>query len=304
MVPCAATVVVVAVLNDVRPCVNARPCEPVSGLLRFVGGAASACLGPCISLRSQTESVGLWMPGGGTGSLPFRSVVNCSASVVATSFRVTGSPCGTTACEFPGLELGVPGIDRLGARLPPGFGVGFSPRPLVLPVDAFTTLSGAGAAGRAPLDDEDELPSLDPTSDPAAAEDCELWRRGIAGRRLEPVDATKAPVFFLGTIAGDFLRSSLAVGIPGTFASGPFGGAACPSPGDDSSSSDSGGETKRAVGRGPDVEGPLGFFRIGCEGGGLLDEGWYGFATSIPIASASPLVSGGSASCALETAAG
>lgn len=198
----------------------------------------------------------------------------------------------------------MPGNDRLGARLPPGFWADFSLTPLVLPMEAFTPLSGAGAAGRAPFDDEDELPSLDPISDPAVAEDCELWRRGMAGRRLEAVDATKAPAFFFGAVAGGFLRSSLVVEISGALASAPLGGAACASPGDDSSSSDSGGETNRAVGRGPDVEGPLGFFKMGCEGGGLLDEGWYGFAASIPIASASPLVSGWSACCALEMVAG
>lgn len=207
------------------------------------------------------------------------------------------------ACGFPGFELDAPGNGRLGARLPPDFEVVFSLTPLVLPVDVFTAFSGAGAAGRAPLDDEDELPSLDPPSDPTVAEDCELWRRGIAGRRLEAVDATKAPAFFFGAVAGGFLRSSLVVEIPGALASAPFGGAACPSPGDGSSSSDSGGETKRAVGRGPDVEGPLGFFKMGCEGGGLLDEGWYGFAASVPVASPSSLASGRSACCAFEMAA-
>lgn len=32
-----------------------------------------------------------------------------------------------------------------------------------------------------------------------------------------------------------------------------------------SSTSDPGGDTNRAVGRGPEAEGPLGFFRIGCK---------------------------------------
>ncbi len=40
-----------------------------------------------------------------------------------------------------------------------------------------------------------------------------------------------------------------------------------------SSLSDAGGETNRAVGRGPEADGPLDFFRIGCGGGGLDDEG-------------------------------
>jgi hypothetical protein len=40
-----------------------------------------------------------------------------------------------------------------------------------------------------------------------------------------------------------------------------------------SSSSEPAGDTKRAVGRGPEAEGPLDFFRIGCRGGGLEEEG-------------------------------
>lgn len=34
-----------------------------------------------------------------------------------------------------------------------------------------------------------------------------------------------------------------------------------------------GGDANRAVGRGPDAEGPLDFFRMGCDGGGLEDDG-------------------------------
>lgn len=40
-----------------------------------------------------------------------------------------------------------------------------------------------------------------------------------------------------------------------------------------SSSSEPGGETNRAVGRGPDAEGPRDFFSIGWGGGGLEDDG-------------------------------
>lgn len=39
------------------------------------------------------------------------------------------------------------------------------------------------------------------------------------------------------------------------------------------SSPEAGGEANRAVGRGPDEDGPLDFFRIGCGGGGLEEEG-------------------------------
>jgi hypothetical protein len=44
------------------------------------------------------------------------------------------------------------------------------------------------------------------------------------------------------------------------------------------SSSEPAGDTKRAVGRGPEAEGPLDFFRIGCRGGGLEEEGVGDFA--------------------------
>lgn len=39
------------------------------------------------------------------------------------------------------------------------------------------------------------------------------------------------------------------------------------------SSSESGTSTNRAVGLGPEFEGPLGFFRIGWAGGGLDEDG-------------------------------
>jgi hypothetical protein len=39
------------------------------------------------------------------------------------------------------------------------------------------------------------------------------------------------------------------------------------------SSPEAGGDANRAVGRGPDEDGPLDFFKIGCGGGGLEDDG-------------------------------
>ena len=39
------------------------------------------------------------------------------------------------------------------------------------------------------------------------------------------------------------------------------------------SSYEAGGDAKRAVGRGPDVEGPLDFFRMDCGGGGFEEDG-------------------------------
>lgn len=45
-------------------------------------------------------------------------------------------------------------------------------------------------------------------------------------------------------------------------------------------STDPGGDTKRAVGRGPDAEGPLDFFKMGWGGGGLEEEGVSDFIPS------------------------
>lgn len=49
------------------------------------------------------------------------------------------------------------------------------------------------------------------------------------------------------------------------------------------SSPDSGGRSNRAVGRDPDAEGPLGFFKIGCDGGGREDDGVGCFGTTLSI---------------------
>lgn len=51
------------------------------------------------------------------------------------------------------------------------------------------------------------------------------------------------------------------------------------------SSPEAGGEANRAVGRGPDEDGPLDFLRIGCGGGGLEEEGVRPF---FPIDEAEP----------------
>lgn len=55
------------------------------------------------------------------------------------------------------------------------------------------------------------------------------------------------------------------------------------------SSSDPGGETNRAVGRGPEFEGPLGFFKMGC-GCFVEDDG----ATLVTLALPFVFDSGGS----------
>lgn len=108
--------------------------------------------------------------------------------------------------------------------------------------------------------DPADVPSFDPVSDPA--EDCELGLLGNAGRLLEAlVDATN---FFVGVplfsnFAGEAEAGDGRISIP-VFAVLVDEGSP---PRVEASSSDPGGETNLAVGLGPDVEGPLGFFRIG-----------------------------------------
>lgn len=118
-----------------------------------------------------------------------------------------------------------------------------------------------------------ELPSREPTSVVELVDDCELGRRGRAGRLLDAVvDATNffEAAGFLSVFAGDvdFVEDRTS----GFFIVKPPDGtssSAFPSP----SPSDPWGDTNRAVGRGPEFDGPLGFFKIGCDGGGLDEEG-------------------------------
>ena len=116
-------------------------------------------------------------------------------------------------------------------------------------------------------------------SDPPVA-DCELWRRGIAGLRLDAADATIVGPFFLGgPVVGVFFLDSLVEELVGTFSSPPEATVVLldevtslsllPT----SSASEPSGDTNRAVGRGPEAEGPLGFFRMGFPGGFLVEEG-------------------------------
>lgn len=97
---------------------------------------------------------------------------------------------------------------------------------------------------------------------------CELVLRTTAGLLLaEAVEATN----FLG-VAGFFLEGDM-MGARFSYE----GVTVLPDEtmlASSSSISESGGDTNRAVGRGPEVDGPRGFLRIGWEGGGLaaLDE--------------------------------
>lgn len=92
---------------------------------------------------------------------------------------------------------------------------------------------------------------------------CELCRRGITGRFFFVALVATNPGFFL-VVADDFLSAFVF--------STPTDEGGCTTtwefePADETGSvscSDSCGETNRAVGRGPVVEGPLVFFNIGC----------------------------------------
>lgn len=129
------------------------------------------------------------------------------------------------------------------------------------------------------------LPSRDATSEPAdPVDDCELCRRGSTGRLLEVVvEATNfLPVgsFFSG-LAGDLDLDAAAAAAAARFSrflvevSGCFTLPFCCELlfWAEVSSSESGTSTNLAVGRGPEFEGPLGFFKIGWAGGGRDDEG-------------------------------
>lgn len=91
---------------------------------------------------------------------------------------------------------------------------------------------------------------------------------GNRGRRL--VAAVEVATNVLIAVGGFFFEAIIAISSPVV--------AVLPEDGNSlslsSSLADSCGETKRAVGRGPDEDGPLDFFNMGCGGGGLeaLDE--------------------------------
>jgi hypothetical protein len=110
----------------------------------------------------------------------------------------------------------------------------------------------------------------------ASVDDCEvweLWRLTITGRFFLP-EATKPP-FFLPSEGDDFLSNFAFCesGDGGSTTTCEFVCELVLTEDDGSASpSDSGGEMKRAVGRGPLVDGPLVFLRMGCGiGTGFLD---------------------------------
>lgn len=130
----------------------------------------------------------------------------------------------------------------------------------------------------------DEATAFVPTSE-GPAEEYELVFLASIGRLL-PLEATNfrpaAVTFFLGgdLIAARISRPGVIV-LPDEGISSSFS----------ASSSDACGDTNRAVGRGPVVEGPLGFFKIGWGGGGLnalvtmsFDMGILGVLTVVLLA--------------------
>lgn len=113
-------------------------------------------------------------------------------------------------------------------------------------------------------------------------------RRGIAGLLLEAVEATNPAVFFFGVVWVVFLLSSLAVELVERLESPLLFTAVLPDEAGSlsllslASPSDPGGDTNRAVGRGPEFEGPLGFFKMGC-GRFTVDDGAVLIASALPF---------------------
>lgn len=114
-------------------------------------------------------------------------------------------------------------------------------------------------------------PSGVPCPAPVSTEDWELGRRARGGlacllAALVAVNFRCVGVDFLPPLTGDFtvarrISRPFVAMLPDDVSSSFT-----------SSSSDTWGDMNRAVGRGPEVEGPLDFLRIGCGGGGLKEE--------------------------------
>jgi hypothetical protein len=203
------------------------------------------------------------------------------------------------SCAPPDSEelVNFAGAGRAAGRLPAALALSRSPLSCVVELTALLGFSDIGETGRwdpSCLELKGTLLSLGPTSDPAV-EFCELCRRGMAGRRLDADEATKAADFFLGVPPVDFLGFSFALDpLESCFKSvtalvGVLSEVANSLSPISSSPSDLGGDANLAVGRGPDVEGPLGFFRIGCAGGGLDEDDGIGLIDPLSLgSSASP----------------
>lgn len=224
-----------------------------------------------------------------------------------SSWTTDGRLLAPLACELLGFgALALSDGMRVTGRFPAAFALNcplLPPPAEDVPLPDFSGIVGTELCCPDCLELSEELPSFDPTSAPLImVEDWELTRRGIAGLRLEAVEATNAVFFFLGVVLLAFLFSSLAVELVEPLESPLWLTAVLP---DEASSlslpslpsaSDPGGETNRAVGRGPELEGPLGFFKMGCgcfaEDDGVLFEAFalpFDFDSEDPTAGVSGL---------------
>lgn len=214
--------------------------------------------------------------------------------VTGSSWTTGGLLSAPLACEVLGLDMEALALlddTRVAGRFPAAFVLNCPlPPPAVegVPFPDFSRIVGTELCGPDCLELSEELPSFDPTSAPlTVAEDCELTRRGIAGLRLEAVEATNPVVFFLGVALLAFLFSSLAVELVEPLESSLWWTAVVPDKANSlsfpslPSPSEPGGETNRAVGRGPELEGPLGFFKMGC--GCFADDGALFVAFALPL---------------------
>lgn len=174
----------------------------------------------------------------------------CEFCLTSSSERVwwPGPVCwllaafGDTSCEVLLSGVGIPA-----GRFPAAFELGgFS--------EATVSRASSSILLRCPW----TLPPFKPPSFVTAsgdAEDCELIRLGIPGRRFVPADAWNcflgaATFFFSRFVSDEVLRISTP--------------AADPLPDETSPSSLPSSSANRAVGLGPDLESFLVFFKIGC----------------------------------------
>ena len=279
MVPWAVALDVIVVLDDVR--VIARRLRLVSLDPRRGENGAAIVEGDSDPVRSRL-SLGFllgsssacfsWRFCFGVGLASFSSPVFFDrCSTVRSDSVAARCPCvSVNAAVFCFGDGFSSGLDCVAGRFPVAFALNFGSASVV-------------CDGEFP-----RLLSFDAESDPPVV-DCELWRRGIAGLRLEPADATNVGPFFLGgPPVVPFFFDSLVDVLPEAFGA-PLAEvmvvlveeATSLSLLPTSSVSVPGGDTNRAVGRGPEDEGPLGFFRIGFPGGFLLEDGSTTFISTL-----------------------
>lgn len=132
---------------------------------------------------------------------------------------------------------------------------------------------------------DEELPPFETTASTFPFEDCEPCLRGSCGFRL---DAEVVATYFLPGVVFFFsclevlgeafgARASKPPVVAVLFGDGSSTALSGPFVGSLPSSADSWGDINLAVGFGPEADGPLDFFSIGCAGGGLDEEDERGF---------------------------